>query len=485
MFCIFQMAHHSYAGERSSIQGLSLASTVVANTGGLDAIGINPARLIRFERPIDSDHLDENYTELPHVTFSLLPAFSLNFGTDLINYDIYSKYFTGEIVNGKKIGKRLSDADKKDILSIFPEGVAETHLDFEARLFGITLHNNSIGSIGFSATEKFNMNFDLSKDFLRFPLYGLDSLGSEYDFNGTTINAISLREYAFTYAYSFEKFHIPVADEYISNFAAGISVKYVQGLAYIDIDKYNVKIGERAVRDNSGYVNYSIYGDADLHFISSKATMFDSGKSFTPFPHDAGKGIGVDVGIAFEALRGVRFVMSLVDIGSVEWTKNVVESKIKSHLTGVSNVSSQADRDSVEAFVDRIQKDLENFKGDTISSVTTSLPTALYLGAAWMQGIPYVGNCLLAVQYKQGFNDVPGNSTRPRFSLAAEYRPWIFLPLRMGTTFGGKDRFSIGAGLGFDFYYWNFDIGSENISYMFIPNGFHQVSFGMAMKIRI
>jgi hypothetical protein len=102
-----------------------------------------------------------------------------------------------------------------------------------------------------------------------------------------------------------------------------------------------------------------------------------------------------------------------------------------------------------------------------------------------MQGIPYVGNCLLAVQYKQGFNDVPGNSTRPRFSLAAEYRPWIFLPLRMGTTFGGKDRFSIGAGLGFDFYYWNFDIGSENISYMFIPNGFHQVSFGMAMKIRI
>jgi hypothetical protein len=479
------MAHHSYAGERSSIQGLSLASTVVANTGGLDAIGINPARLIRFERPIDSDHLDENYTELPHVTFSLLPAFSLNFGTDLINYDIYSKYFTGEIVNGKKIGKRLSDADKKDILSIFPEGVAETHLDFEARLFGITLHNNSIGSIGFSATEKFNMNFDLSKDFLRFPLYGLDSLGSEYDFNGTTINAISLREYAFTYAYSFEKFPIPVADEYISNFAAGISVKYVQGLAYIDIDKYNVKIGERAVRDNSGYVNYSIYGDADLHFISSKATMFDSGKSFTPFPHDAGKGIGVDVGIAFEALRGVRFGMSLVDIGSVEWTKNVVESKIKSHLTGVSNVSSQADRDSVEAFVDRIQKDLENFKGDTISSVTTSLPTALYLGAAWMQGIPYVGNCLLAVQYKQGFNDVPGNSTRPRFSLAAEYRPWIFLPLRMGTTFGGKDRFSIGAGLGFDFYYWNFDIGSENISYMFIPNGFHQVSFGMAMKIRI
>ncbi|MBS4029628.1 MAG: hypothetical protein KGZ58_13455 [Ignavibacteriales bacterium] len=572
-FVFFLFTLSVVAGEKTSIANISLGGTGVANSGGINAIGTNPARLLGFDRPrileeieysVSHDSLvqvrelaettrvytqtvmkettysviepiqvthdtliiTENDTissqtthdsikitirteqvprdstyfvketmeisnkkiitathdtviylpeELPNFTLTLLPPFSFNVRTDFINYDIYSTYFTGTIVNGKKIGKHLTDNDKKEILELFPEGLAETHFDFETRLVGLTIHNNTVGSLGFSVTEKFYATFDLPKDYLRFPLYLLDTAGTVYDFSGTTIKAQEIREYAFSYARSIDV-------SFVDNLVAGISVKIVQGLFRFDLDKYDVRVGTERYTDSLGQA-YRILGDANIHYYSSMASVFDSNGTASPFPHDAGKGTAFDFGVSFTMYENIHFGLSIIDIGSMEWTRNVVEGKISSRLR-VASFNTQADQESIDAFIEDIEKNISDLKGDTISTINSDLPTALLLGSAWRGDISFLGNVLLAFQYKQGFNNALGNSKRSRFSVGGEYRPWNWFPLRMGMAVGGKDRFSISGGMGLDFYYFNWDIGSENIGFLFTPKGFNQFSFGTGIRLR-
>lgn len=564
------------AGERTSISGVSQSNSTVSTTGGIDAVGINPARLGRFDRPrmldemiitishdslvlfrelaettrvytqtimkdsvflfdlitstnhdtliFDGDsatvfqishdtiivqtetrqvpHDSTFYTketyevnnskieiarhdttifvpeELPNVTLSLLPALSFNFGTDLINYDIYSKYFTGTIVNGKKIGKFLTNEDKQDVLSIFPEGLAETHFDFETRLFGLSIHNNDMGNFAFTVTERFNMNLELPKDYLRLPLYGLDSSGSLYSLKGTSINAQELREYAFTYARE-----IPELIPYVEDFTAGFSIKILQGLFYFDLDNYDVQFGNPRTNDSIGRPMYDIYGSANIHYFASVASVFDSGASFSPSPHDAGNALAFDFGISLRVFEKVRIGMSVLDIGEMQWSRFPIEGSFSSQMR-ISDVTKKESQDSVDAFLNDLEENISELKGDTTSSFSSELPTAFLFGASMRTDIPYLGNWLLAIQYKQGFNDALGNSKRARISFGGEYRPWNFLPLRMGVAFGGKDRFSISGGIGLDFYYFNWDIGSENIGFLFTPKGFQQFSFGTGIRLR-
>ena len=500
---LFLFSNSVNAGEKSSITGISLSGTTVANTGGIDAIGLNPARLVRFDRPREIDEIEYTIShdsinsarkriqiehdttifvpeKLPNFTMTLIPAFSFNLGTDFINYDIYSKYFTGTGatgINGKKIGKKLTNNDKEEILKLFPSGLAETHIDFETRLFGLTIHNNFLGSFGFTLTERFNLNFNMPKAYLQLPLYGLDSNGITYDLNGTTIKAQEIREMAFSYAREING--IP----YIKDFAAGFSVKILQGLFHFDLDKYDVQFGNKTTIDGNGQPGIDLFGKANIHYYASMASVFDSGKKFTPFPQDAGKGLAFDFGTSFNAYDDITVAFSITDIGSMKWNRNVIEGNLRSHFR-INNITSQDQLDSIDAFTKSLQDSISNLRGDTISSFNSELPTSLQFGAAFRYNVPYFGNVLFAMQYKQGFNNALGNSKRAKISFATEYRPLNFIPLRMGISFGGKDRFNISGGLGFDFYHFEWDIGSENIGFLFIPKAFHQFSFGTGMRLR-
>ncbi|MGA7836452.1 MAG: hypothetical protein WB996_00660 [Ignavibacteriaceae bacterium] len=54
-----------------------------------------------------------------------------------------------------------------------------------------------------------------------------------------------------------------------------------------------------------------------------------------------------------------------------------------------------------------------------------------------------VGSLLLAVDFYQDFNDMPGNSKKPRFSLGMEWKPMEWVPyLRLGISVGGESGFS-------------------------------------------
>ncbi len=470
-FCVLStlvlfIACSAYAGdERSGIAGVSMARTFVASSRGLDAIGTNPANLALG---------DDNR----NVTFTIIPPFGLSFRSDFLNYEIYNDYFTGVDTGGsQRVAKFLTDADKDRILSIFPSGLAETHADIDVRIFGITIHSDYLGSIGLAVTERLALNFDMPRDYARFILFGLDSLGSSYVFTGTDERSWWLREYSLSYARKLPDL------QFAKNVVAGITIKYVHGYGYVGTDHYNATFANSRDLDSIGnFIGYTAAGSADFTLIRSGIDAFGEGKtSFTPFPTPAGTGYGVDIGFAAEVFQGVRAAFSVTDIGSITWTLNTKERVGTGRFT-ITNPTAQEQRDSVE----------NAFKGEerAIGEFSTPLATALHFGGSvqfdetgWTPWLP--GRLLLAAEVQQGFNSSPGNTTRPRVSLGMEYRPVGFFPLRTGVSFGGADRFNWAVGFGFDLTYFTLDLGTENIAAVFTPNSFNQFSIGLGMRFKI
>lgn len=461
---LFNVHHGVAGGERSNIAGLSMARAYVSSARGLDAIGTNPANLALG---------DKNRT----VTFTLVPPFGFNFGSDFLNYEIYNDYFTGVDTGGtERASKFLDERDKDRILSLFPSGIAETHFNINVRWFGMTVHTNNFGSFGLSVSERVAVNFDMPKDYARFILKGLDSLGSMYNFGGTNLTGWSLREYSLSYAYLLPDL------EYITNLAAGITLKLVHGYGYVGTDRYQVTFGNEVLYDSTGISGYRVLGNSDFRQIRAGIDQFEnSDNEFSPFPAPAGSGFGIDLGISGQVMPGLRAALSIVDIGSITWKLNTKE------YTGIggfamTNPTSSEQFDSLK----------DAFKGNeqSIGQFSTSLATAARIGASlqldetpWVPWL--VGRLLLALEYEQGFNNVPGNTTRARLALGMEYRPIEFFPIRTGVSFGGQDRFNWAMGFGFDLQAFTLDFGTENIALLFTPDSYDQLSFGLGMKIKI
>jgi hypothetical protein len=462
-------------GERSGLAGVSMGRIFVATSRGISAIGTNPANLALGDRDYD-------------VTFTLVPPFGVSFGSDFLNYEIYNDYFTGvdSVVGGekKRVSRYLNDADKNRILTLFPEGIAETHFDVDVRAFGLTVHSNMVGSFGLSVTERIASNLDIPRDYARFAFFGLDSAGSTYDFGGTSERSWWLREYSLSYAHKIP--NIPFVDDVV----AGMTVKLVHGFGYVGTEHYEARFRNTITLDTTiggiRYRHYRLDLNNSFRVLRAGTDQFttilegreDSSK-FLPFPRPAGSGFGVDIGISGEVLKGLRVGLSITDIGSITWRQNTKE-RAGSGQFSITNVDSQIIEDLQDALLG-VDRDIGKF--------STALATALRFGGALQLDetgwTPWLyGRLLFALEYQQGFNDAPGNTTRPRAALGMEYRPFVFLPLRTGISVGGEDRFNWAMGFGFDLWNFTLDLGTENVGLLFTDN-FKQFSAGVEIRIKI
>ena len=449
-------------GEKASIAGISMARTFVASSRGLEAIGTNPANLALG----DNDRT---------VTFTLIPPFGLGFRSDFLDYEIYNDFFTGVDTGGtKRAARYLTAADKERILSVFPSGLAETHFDFDVRIFGLTVHAGNLGSLGLAVTERVASNFELPRDYARFALEGLDTTGTQFDLSGTDARAWWLREYSLSYARMLPDL------VFAHNVAVGITLKMIHGYGYVGTDHYNAHFSSRP--DPNALAGYRLDADVDFLFRRSGIDAFESSNtSISPIPDPAGTGYGLDIGVSGEVHQGVRAAISVTDIGNISWMKNTKE-QFGNAIISMTNPTSKEQQDSLETA----------FKGNerNAGEFSTPLAMSLHVGASiqvdetqWLPWIP--GRLLLSLEYQQGFNKSPGNSTRPRAALGMEYRPIGFLPLRTGISAGGADRFNWAFGFGFDLGAFTFDLGTENFAMLFTPNSFNQFSVGMGMRIKI
>jgi len=439
-------------GERTNLQGMGMARTSTAVARGIDAIGINPANL--------------GYPDKGTVTFNII-NFGTHIGTDFLDFGLYNKYFTGNDTGGAIY---LTDRDKHRILEAFPSGVAHTGFDFEIKLFSVSFQIERIGGFALSAIERAGFNLKIPQDYVEFILYG-NPIGRRFDFSQTYFNALWFREYALSYGRQIPHFN------FLKSMTAGFTVKLIHGYgaAYVSHnDSY-------FTTDANAVLSYQV----DVQTKAAGIDMFaeDTAKqNYSPFPRPAGTGWGFDLGVSGFVIDELSFGVALVDIGSINWNNNAREITCYSTYT-IDDPFAGNQLDTLENAVKTESKKISGF--------STTLPTALRLGVAYqfnkspLVGKNFPGELLFAFDYHQGFNNAAGNTTVPRFSLGAEYKPWKWLPIRTGVSVGGSDRLNMGFGFGFLLGFLDIEFASENFDAVFAPNSFNRFSFAFGMKLRI
>jgi len=447
-----------FAGDRSNIRGMGMARTINAVSQGTDAIAVNPSNLGIYDGSA--------------VTISLMPI-GVMARTELFSLDVYKRYFTGVPgPDGNRVAKTLTEEDKNAILSEMPEN-PRTRAGVEIMLFGITFRHPVVGGIGFAVIERAGTFITMSKNFFECAFYGLDSLGSEYKFDGTDFSAFWYREYNLSYGRK-----LPLRIGSVKDVYAGLGLKLIHGFGVFKTDRQNSYFGNYPV----GVNQYILKGNSD--FITKRAGIDllsqDSSESFTLFPKPAGTGFGIDLGVSSQVINGLRVALSFTDIGSITWKNNLYENVGGGYI-------------EVTGVMDEMKDTLETVlkgKKHKIGSFKTSLPTVLRLGMAmdakqfaFFKTIP--GKLLIAFDYIQGLNKSLGNSTIPRFSLGVEYRVIRFVPIRTGLAIGGADMVRWAFGTGFNTPYFCLDIATEHFGMIFMPRSFQMVSFAIGMKVRI
>jgi len=479
------IANTSNAGnDLFSGRTIGMARTFTASSRGLDAIGLNPANLALDDRGSDA-------------TFEIAPFSGIGFfaGSDFINYKIYQDDFTGVDsigANGQptgvRVGKVLSQSDKNEILGLFPGGISHTQADVGITEFGFATRSAALGGIGFSVSDQVAMNLDIPEGYLKMALDAFPATGGAYTLDNTSIKASWLRNYNLSYARM-----LPVDLKWIKNVAVGVGIKYVQGFGYFGTDHYtgNLQVVPSYLPSSSGndsvLASEPISGNVNFLQRESNANFvaIDTGhvslnhSNFSDFfSKPAGTGLGLDLGISGEVFQALRVGVSVTDIGKITWNQN---TKVITE-NGSFSLSDYLQKDSLN----------NAFKGQTrdTTSFKTSLPTALHIGGALqLDKAPFIsyfpGQLLIAADFNVGFNNEPGNTTIPRFSLGTEYRPVEAFPIRTGISFGGREGFYWSVGIGINTPVWDLDLGTESISLLTNPNSFRDASFTLGMRFRI
>jgi len=436
-------------GDGTNIRGMGMGRTFVAASRGLEAVGINPANLA-FD--------DENT-----VTIGLVPV-GATVGTNFMTYGLYTRYFTGQQTDSGRIGRYLDDAAKQEILNAFPDGLGNFIGHAEVRPIGFTVRAGHLGTFAITVTEQFHGNFQIPREYVHFLLYG-NTPGSSLNFSGTRGAAEWTREYAMSYGREIPEFLI------FDQVAVGGAVKLVHGFAHVDMPRFNTSLQTGP--------DGSLDGQLDAVTRISRVDGLNGG-DFDPFPAPAGTGIGVDLGISGMVGEFLTVGMSMTDMGSIRWTRNIEESVANGSIH-LDDPLDEAQRDSLEDAVKG-----ETRPGEAFSS---ALPTMFRVGASVeLHKLRFfrkflLGELTAACDFNKCIEPAPGLATTLRFSTGLEYRPIRQIHIRMGLSTGGLEGTAFAMGLGIHAGFFQLDLASGNLWWLFNQNALSQGSLALGIKL--
>ncbi len=447
----------------SDARSTAMGKTYTVTSRGVYAIGRNPANLM-----LSKDGHVQFATLLP------IPNINLRAGTDFITINDFNYFFGGVEENGVKKGRYFDDDDKERLNNIF-EGGGFFVTDAEAILLSATYKNSDdVGAFGFSISDRFAFKFNIPEKLVTLGLEG-NPVGSVYNFDDADIKGWWLRDYSLTYARSLNE----IKPDNFKNLYAGISFKLVHGFAYIGTEYVNSKLETaqgNVISATGNVLAYSAFSVAFAIKYGFDSTGSDKESSIGPFPTPAGKGFGIDLGFVAVLDDALSFGLALTDIGSINWTENAAKFSSNNAVV-LSDITNAEQQDSLVNSI--------TGEGEYINNFFSPLSTALRLGVAFqldksdlVSGSP--GSLLITLDYNQGFNNQPRNSTVPRVSLGFEWKPVDWFATRTGFSFGGADAFGLAFGLGFDVGVLEMNFATSDLQYLLFLNSAKRVavSFG-------
>jgi len=395
-------------------RGLSYANTYATQSRGSDVIGWNPANLGYADNP----GFSMNFGVIPFV-----PVPGMQFRNNSVTASWLNNYMLS--------GGTLSDSDIKDMLSVFPNDGWSFNPMMQARLLGM-----SFGHTAFSLDGNFTGSVVLPKSLLQVIFEGtqfdrpvnLNSFSSE--FQAVTSLAIAHGR----------EVEIPYVSDYVENTYVGGGVKLLGGIGYMGTD----------------------YVDGAITFTTDSITVNGEAEAkYSLF----GYGLGFDLGIAADINDRMKASVGLNNLfGFISWTDDYTETfHYKFNLNTDTLDLAEADGDSI------IDQSLKIEDRQDAPGFTTPYPAYVVAGFQY----DLFSNLRLFANYRQGFSDKFDSSVIPRVSVATEYRPVSWFPLRFGMAVGGNTGFQWGSGLAFEFPHYRFVLGvSQTGGFFNYSNGF-------------
>lgn len=327
-------------------------------------------------------------------------------------------------------GRFWDDRDKDNILSLIPSTGLELNAQAEASILGLSLGSFALVSWATGVS---------SASFPKDP-FELLLLGNQAE-DTVSLEGTSGEVYAYaTLALSYGKSIYKNGEKEIG---IGANLKYLQGIIYQKIVRAS---GEVRIKETE------IEGESDLVLHTASG----------------GKGYGLDLGISAKMSKKISLGVFLSNpLSQIRWDRKTEEKGYQFQIDSL-NLSNSND-DSVVLSED-YEKDIEPF--------VTHLPTVAKAGFAYQ-----AKKILVSFDWEQGFEEGPGVSRTPRFSIGSELKLIGFLPLRGGVSFGGKEGVTLCGGFGLYAAAFYLDIGIANKKALF-PNSSKGIGIAVGLGLR-
>jgi hypothetical protein len=243
--------------------------------------------------------------------------------------------------------------------------------------------------------------------------------------DGTDMTLMYYRDYNFSYGRKI------VGDDSVFAVYGGVGVKYIQGIALMNIKSEGGQLSGYSALSPAFGINYgTVAGQA--HQVT--------GAGFPP--KSVGSGFGFDFGADVIIGGKLKIGASVINMGSINWTGNVYQLQdtavVSTQNSGLQNYNIIS---QMKNFFDG-QKGLFKLKG--AQSLTTQLPGMVRAGASLKLGkLAEVGvDCIVPTN-----NTIPGTITNPIVGMGGDLMPLPWLKIQAGFITGGNYSYQVPVGL--------------------------------------
>lgn len=420
------------------------------------AVGINPANL-GYKSKFDNQHFTMGTNE---ITYSI--------HSDALTRDELRNEFKSMIQN--KSTKSFTADEKRAAAKDFTNSGFAFNVDYGS--FGFAYNSEKLGGIAFRINDNINWYsrfnettsdlifmgkaasyFDnllyvdsvtndttvisnyqnMSQDSLNNVVGGFASIPSKISQlfssgQGTEMSVSWTREYNLSFGRKI------IEKDSVFAVYAGIGVKYLQGMGYIDIHTENGELVAFSSITPSFNIDYGKDAMSNPSYIPYDSTSL--------LPKAVGNGYGLDLGANLLLFNKLKIGLAVTNIGKMTWTGNVYSVKDQlvdsSDATGINSYNLVSEMGNILG-----NEGLFQYNG--VKEKTVALPTTVRLGASMQLGkIVHLGvDAILPT------TDVPGIGSFQKaiIGFGGDIQPIPWLRLSAGFLTGGNYSYSIPVGL--------------------------------------
>lgn len=348
-------------------------------------------------------------------------------------------------------------------------------------LFNIFFNVNKKGnkpflSFGLGARQKFDFNFNFNKELLSLIYKGNKQYAGKTVNLSPSLNMLYYNEYFLAVA---GQFNVPDFGKFKTiTIKPAARFRMLNGMASVHMRDTRIEL----YTDPEGrYLDLTTALDANMSTIIDTPdleTGIGDNLSMQSFKR-SGSGFGMDLGVGVSVLDRFKVHIGLIDIGNINFTKNVVNytknATYRYDGVDLNNENEMVDMTALENLI-QPEKSYRSYK--------MTLPTRFILSGFYqMHKVAkrrvhfYRHNA--SFTYVQGFSNYLSATKRPAFNLGYAYNAGNIVNIGLNATVGGLNKLMGGGHLSFRLGVFKLAIASNNLLPIFTAKAGQGTDFNM------